>query len=163
MIRPLNNTTPAVAQRLDVFDWSEAIDTDLYRDVNSYKNADGQEIRTSRIAVTTDAVLGGGSASIINLVDGTFTNCSSPWWLAGQSGRTITLQFAEPRNVEMARPDQRRRLGRSLDRLHARCGGGRCGRRQPCCQCDRLFFLPTHADRWLYERQSVSARDRIQD
>lgn len=103
MIQPLNNTTPAVAQRMDVFDWSEQTETDLYPNFGNYKNADGQGDRRSRITVTTDAVLGGGSAPIANLVDGTFTNGTSPWWQVGQTGRSLTFQFTEPKIITEAK------------------------------------------------------------
>ena len=70
MIQPLNNVTPAVAQRMDVFDWSEETDTDLYPHFCNFKNADGDGARTSRITVTTDATLTDGT--IDRLVDGGF-------------------------------------------------------------------------------------------
>lgn len=93
-IQPVNGSTPAASQRLDVFDWAEGSDTELEPHFSSYRNADGQGARTNRIAVTTNAALG-GARPIQNLVDGEFLNGLSPWWQSGQSGRHITFRFAE--------------------------------------------------------------------
>lgn len=103
MIQPLNNVTPAVAQRMDVFDWSEQAETDLYSQFCNFKNADGEGVRTNRITVTTDATLTDGT--IDRLVDGGFgsSTATACAWTSGQSGRHVTFQFAESKIITEAR------------------------------------------------------------
>lgn len=99
-IQPVSSSTPAVPQRMDVFDWAAASDIDLDPHLSSYKNSDGQGARTNRITVTTNAALSG--APLRGLVDGEFLNGLSPWWQSGQSGRHLAFQFSEPKIVTEA-------------------------------------------------------------
>jgi len=70
----------------------------------SYDNPGGKGNRTATITVTFDGTLG-GSSFINNLVDGAFTDTSADacWWHTGQSGRTLTFDFATPKVIQEAK------------------------------------------------------------
>jgi hypothetical protein len=107
MIQPVNNgATDPRAVRLDVFDWDESTNTDIYESFPHNYNDCGLYDRQSRITITSNLTFHSpvSPTGLAGLVDGSYANGNSPFFdPTGQSSGLINFEFYEPKIIDQAR------------------------------------------------------------